>query len=233
MEKVFKQDGKEIFVGEMNISLANAIRRSVNEVKTLAMKEVEIYKNDSSFPDEILAHRIGLVPLTNEKLKEGDEMDLKFKIESKEDGFDVLSERLGELSCIKNIPIVRLNKGQAIEIVGKASMGTGKEHARHLPGLIYYYNYNKIAISAEGKKHSELAEKYPLVFEFNNELKVKNEWACNFDTEDVNTPGITITPTEELVFVVESWGMMSCSDIINESVKVLNKNLEELKKELK
>ncbi len=233
MEKVFKSKEKEVLVSDINVSLANALRRTMNEVSTLAIKEVDIYRNDSSFSDEILAHRIGLVPLENEKLKEGDVIELKLKVESGEEGFEVLSGALGENVCVEELPLVRLNKGQGVELVARASLGKGTEHARHLPGLIYYYHLNKILIKPEGKKHSEPAENHPEVFEFNGELKVKNEWACNFDSEDLDVPGIEISPTEKLVYIIESWGGMSCHEIISESAKVLNKNLEEVKKALK
>lgn len=233
MEKVFKNQNKEVLVSEIGISLANALRRTINEINTLAIREVDVYRNDSSFSDEILAHRIGLVPLENEKLKEGDIIELKLKIESKDDGFDVLSGTLGESVCVKELPIIRLNKGQGIEVVARASLGKGKEHARHIPGLLYYYHLNKVNIKPEGKKHTEPAESYPKIFEFDKELKVKNEWACNFDSEDLDVPGIEISPTEKLVLVLESWGMMSCSEMLVESAKVLSRNLEEVKKELK
>lgn len=233
MEKVHKTKDKEVLITDINISLANAIRRSVNEIKTLAIKEVDIYRNDSAFSDEILAHRIGLVPIKNQKIKEGDVMEFKLKVESKQEGFDVVSQNLGDDVCVQDIPLVRLNTEQGIEIVAKASLGTGKQHARHIPGLVYYYHLNKIQIKPEAKKQTELAEIYPKVFEFNNELGVKNDWACNFDSEDIDSDGIVITPTEKLVFVVETWGTMSCSEIISDSVKTLSKNLEEVKKVLK
>jgi DNA-directed RNA polymerase subunit D len=233
MEKVFNEKTKEVLITDIDISLANALRRTLNELKTLAVTEVDLYRNDSAFSDERLAHRTGLVPLKNEKLKEGDFIEMKLKLESKEDGFDVLSGSLGENVCVKEIPIVRLNKGQGVELVARASLGTGKEHARHIPGLVYYYHLNKIIIKPEGKKHSEVIESYPEVFEFDKELKVKNEWACNFDSEDLDVPGIEISPTEKLVYIIESWGGMSCAEIISESAKVLTKNLEEVKKILK
>lgn len=233
MENVIKEKTKESMICDVNVSLANALRRTVNELKTLAVTEVEIFRNDSAFTDEILAHRVGLIPLTNEKVKEGEFLDLKLKVESKEEGFEVLSGNLGENVCIEDLPIVRLNPGQGIELIAKASVGTGKQHARHIPGLVYYYHLNKINIKPEGKKHSEAAESYPEVFEFKDELKVKNEWACNFDSEDLDIPGIEISPTEKLVYTIESWGGMTCGEILNESAKILGKNLEEVKKALK
>src|SRR3989344_4783724 len=63
---------------EANETLANAIRRSVSEIPTLAVDEVEIYKNDSALYDEMVAHRIGLIPLKTEK-----GMSSKTKIELK------------------------------------------------------------------------------------------------------------------------------------------------------
>ena len=233
MEKVFKENGKEIVVSNVDVSLANAIRRSINEIDVLAIKEIDVFRNDSAFSDEMLAHRIGLIPIENQKLKEGDVIEMKLKIESKENEFDVLSESLGDNVCIKDLPIIRLDKGQGVELIARASAGKGKEHARHIPGLVYYYEEKKITLKPEAKKVSELATKYPSVFEFDNELKVKNEWACNFDEEDVGIKGVEIKSTDSLVFVVEGWGMMECKEIVSESVKVLKKQLDDLKKAFK
>ena len=48
-------------------SFANAIRRAiVEEVPTMAIEEVEFRKNNSILYDEIIAHRLGLLPLTTD-----------------------------------------------------------------------------------------------------------------------------------------------------------------------
>ena len=45
-------------------AFANALRRSmIGEVPTLAIEDVRIYDNTSVLFDEILAHRLGLVPI--------------------------------------------------------------------------------------------------------------------------------------------------------------------------
>src|SRR3989344_4115236 len=51
------------FILDTNEEMATAIRRSANEIEILAIDEVEIHKNDSALYDEILAHRLGLIPL--------------------------------------------------------------------------------------------------------------------------------------------------------------------------
>lgn len=48
-------------------ALANAYRRiMLSEVPTMAIEKVYIYNNTSIIQDEILAHRIGLIPLKGE-----------------------------------------------------------------------------------------------------------------------------------------------------------------------
>ena len=67
MEVVEKKPERLVLRLDISESLANALRRSVSEISTLAIDEVEIFKNDSALYDEMLAHRLGLVPLKTEK----------------------------------------------------------------------------------------------------------------------------------------------------------------------
>ena len=79
MKLLKKDEGKIIFETDMNISLANAIRRSVGEIPILAIDEVDIYKNDSALYDEAIAHRLGLIPIAHQKLKDGKSVTFKLK----------------------------------------------------------------------------------------------------------------------------------------------------------
>ena len=67
MEVIQNTQEKLVLRIEAKESLANALRRSIAEVPTLAIDEVEIYKNDSALYDEMIAHRLGLIPLVTEK----------------------------------------------------------------------------------------------------------------------------------------------------------------------
>ena len=69
MKLIEKKDDCVVFQAEIEESLANAIRRSVNHIPILAISHLEVSKNDSALYDEIIAHRMGLIPLKNEKLK--------------------------------------------------------------------------------------------------------------------------------------------------------------------
>src|SRR3989338_2422601 len=78
MDIIQNTPDKLILYMESNEQLANAIRRSVSEIPTLAIDEVEIFKNDSALYDEVLAHRLGLVPLKTEKsMNAKTQIDLK------------------------------------------------------------------------------------------------------------------------------------------------------------
>jgi DNA-directed RNA polymerase subunit D len=234
MEKINENDSKLVFKTEMNLTLANAIRRSVGEVSTLAIEEVDVYKNDSALYDEIIAHRLGLVPLKNQKLKEGQSVELKISVKGKEKGEDVLAGEMGDIVIYDAIPITYLGKDQELELVARAQMGVGRTHAKHMPGLVYYKVLNNIKVSKEGEKQAELAEIYPRTFEFDGKLKVKNGWADDLDQSDMKEfEGITITPTDETVIIIESWKQMSCKEIFLEAVKALDKQLSELSKEIK
>ena len=235
MEITEKTAEKIAFVSDMNIGLANAIRRSVGEIPIMAIDECDIYKNDSALYDEIISHRLGLVSLKNQKLKVGQSVEMKLKAKGKGERFEVVAGLLGDDVVYPETPIVLLAEGQEIELVARAKVGKGIGHAKFMPGLVYYKHLPKIKISGDGEKQGELAELYPAVFEmFGEKLKVKDASACDLDAEDFeNYPGIDVSFDDNLVFTIESWGQIDAKDVFVEACKVLKVNLQEVAKSLK
>ena len=235
METIEKTPEIVTFVADVNISLANAIRRSVNEISVLAIDEADVYKNDSVLYDELIAHRLGLVPLKNQKMKADQTVEMKFKVKGKGDRTEVLSGELGDAAVYPDMPIVILSEGQEIEIVARAKTGKGVDHVKFSPGIIFYKHLPKIKISNDGEKQSELAEIYPEVFEmFGEKLKVKNATEFNLDQEDMKDyPGIEVSFGDNLVVTVESWGQMDAKDVFIEACKALKGNLSEVSKVVK
>ena len=142
-EKRKTRIGEEfIFSLKAPISFSNAIRRiMISEVPTYAIEDVYIYENSSSMDDEILAHRLGLIPIKGKPLLENE--IITFTLE-KEGPCTVYSSDLesenGEVA-FKNIPIIRLEKGQRIKIVCEAVPGIGKVHAKWQPcNAVYKQN---------------------------------------------------------------------------------------------
>ncbi len=235
MEIIKNANEEVVFSGEVNVSLANAIRRSAGEIPVLAICECDIYKNDSALYDEIIAHRLGLISLRNQKMKKDDVVEFKLKAKGKGDGGMVLAGEMGKEIIYPETPIVLLSEGQTLELVAKAKAGKGIDHARFMPGLVYYKHLPKIKISSEGEKQTELASLYPKVFEmYGEKIKVKDAWECDLDNEDMKEyPGIDISFDNNLVFAIESWGQMDAKKIFVEACKALKGNLSIVSKALK
>ncbi|MGC9309507.1 MAG: hypothetical protein ACP5D2_02305 [Candidatus Nanoarchaeia archaeon] len=230
MEIIDKQDKKIVLKTDIGVELANAIRRSLNEIPILAIQEVDIYKNDSVLYDEVLAHRMGLIVLKNKK--QATEYKLKAKVTG--EGREVLAGELGKDVVYEDTPIVWLENGQEVELVAKAKPGKGIHHARHSPGLIYYKHLPKINISGEGEKQLELAEFYPDVFEGGDKLTIKDAWKADFDEQDLESyKGVDVKFDNELVFYIESWGQIKPEEMFIESCNILKSNLNDVKNALK
>ena len=58
MELLETKEDKMIFSIDVEDSLANAIRRYVNQIPVLAIDEVEIIKNDSALYDETVSQKL-------------------------------------------------------------------------------------------------------------------------------------------------------------------------------
>ena len=235
MEMIKSSNEEVAFTTDINVSLANAIRRSVGEIDVLAVVECDIYKNDSALYDEIISHRLGLTSLKNQKMKKGDSVEFKLKVKGKGEGEMVLAGEMGGEVVYPETPIVLLAEGQTLELVARARAGKGIEHARFMPGLAYYKHLPKIKLSAEGEKHTELASLYPEVFEmYGEKVKVKDAWKCDLDEEDfVDFKGVDISFDDTLVFFIESWGQMDAKKIFVEACKALKDNVSEVSKVLK
>ncbi|GAA5890041.1 hypothetical protein JCM6882_009209 [Rhodosporidiobolus microsporus] len=65
-----KADQCHFILDGVHLGLANSIRRSmISRIDTLAIDQVQITENTSVLPDEMLAHRLGLVPLNSEGME--------------------------------------------------------------------------------------------------------------------------------------------------------------------
>lgn len=248
MKIIEKTKEKLIFSDEIDDSLANALRRASNEIPILAIDEIEIFKNDSVLYDEVIAHRMGLIPLVNEKLNFADECSckekgcLKCSIQLKLQASGpctVYSEDLkGKAKVVYDkMPIVLLKEDQEMEIVATARVGRGIEHAKYSPGLVYYRNISEIEINKDCNLCKKCIDKCPYkILKADKKLEGKEVYkcdACDACVEECRIQGknaITIKPTKEIIFFIESWGQMDAKDILLESIKVLKENLKELEK---
>ena len=228
MEIVLNSPEKFVLRMGYNESLANAVRRSVPEIPILTIDEVEIYKNDSALYDEVIAHRLGLMPLKTEKGM-NEKTKVEFKL-TKKGPCTVYSEDLkgsGEIVYDK-IPITILGEDGKLELVATAKLSKGIEHAKSIPGLCYYRHILEIESSA---KIDPFIEKSKGLIK---PVKSGSKWIC--DIEDANIEEIkeidkdSVSLSKEILFVIESYGNMDAKEILSKSLAVLNDNLDEFKK---
>ena len=151
--KVLSKDSKKISVGLKDIPLqyANALRRvCLNGIPVFAIDTVDIIENTSVFPDEGLAHRLGLIPLKTDVEGYNEPHECSCDSEAGCSNCKVMlvldsgdsdatrtilsSELTSEDESIKpisdNIPIVHLAPGQKIKVECYARLGRGTEHAK-------------------------------------------------------------------------------------------------------
>ncbi len=236
-------------------SFINAIRRTVMaEVVIPAVEKVFIAENSGVLYDEILAHRIGLVPLKGgEGLVRPSECDcggkgcprceaiLTLEVEAPEDSFTVYSGRLkpeGSVFVANNdIPLAVLNKGQKIALEAHARLGSGKEHAKWQPVSCAAIKYEPI-ITVDPEKCSlsarcvEACPKRILAIE-GNALKVTSIWDCTLCKECVEAcPNGAISVsynTANVLLALESEGSLSPQELIYAACDVLKNKFESIR----
>ncbi|MBR9700791.1 DNA-directed RNA polymerase subunit D [Candidatus Woesearchaeota archaeon] len=134
----------------------NTLRRlMLGETSVMAIELVELVKNDSALYDEIIAHRLGLIPLstdlkgyvlpTDEEIQSGEylaqsscKMTLKMKGPCIVYAKDIKSKDPKIKPVYPDTPIVKLIEGQELELIATAVMGLGKTHTKWSPGHIFF-----------------------------------------------------------------------------------------------
>ena len=146
-------------------AFANAFRRAmIGEVPTLAIEDVRIYDNTSALFDEMLAHRLGLIPIrtdlstysTQDKCAcggagcPGCTVTFTLSVEGPKTvmSSDLIPQDPKAVPVFDNIPIVKLTKGQKLVIEAKAVLNIGRAHAKWQPTLVCgYKNHPVITVS--------------------------------------------------------------------------------------
>lgn len=238
MEQIEKKENQIIFKTEIEESLANAIRRYLNQIPIVAIDELEIIKNGSALYEEVVAHRVGLIPLkmdkgVNEKTKG------KLKLSVKKEGFVNSGELKGNIDVVyENIPITFLDKNQEIEFSATTKAGKGTEHVKFSPGIMFYRNSAKI------KTDKNLLEEIKKICpDCNIEEKGDKIMINDSGKEDLsdiiegiadrNNKKSEVEIGKDLIITLESFGQMDVKNIFTKSIEFLKKDLAEVVKKIK
>jgi len=252
-----KEEGKLSFIlKDSNPVFANTLRRlMVDEVPTMSIEHVEFSKNNSILYDEMIAHRLGLVPIKTDlksynipdKCKcEGkgcNRCQLKMVLKSSKIGNVYASEIKSKDPSVKpvygNMPIVKLLKGQSLELEATAVLGRGKDHMKWSPCHVYYKYRPIVEITGEVKNPEAVIEvDHNNIFEIKDRKLVINrdrllecDLSLDFSEIDKNVK-VTASDTD-FVFFVESFGQLSPKETINKAIDIFDEQLDEFVEELK
>ncbi len=233
-------------------AIANTIRRLViNEVPTLAIEDVAIQKNSSAMYDEMLTHRLGLIPLKTDlksyKTKEEcpckgkgcAQCTLTMSIKAKGPA-TVYSSQLESKDhkvtpAHDHIPIVKLIKNQEIKLEATAILGKGKHHMKFAPALIYYRGYPTITIEKRSgiKKCIESCDNN--LVEKGNHLVIKDLKKWNDASEEMcEKNGMNVEASkEDFIFSIESWGQLQPKEMLLKALDIYDDKLDEFAKLVK
>ncbi|MGB9729316.1 MAG: DNA-directed RNA polymerase subunit D [Thermoprotei archaeon] len=259
--KILEKDQlKMMFVIEgIDITLLNAIRRAtINRVPTMAIDTVIILENSSVMYDEILAHRLGLIPLTTDldEIRPDTTAILKLEVKATSDNQVVYSSQLISSDpnikpAWNNIPIILLKKGQRIQLEAMARLGMGSEHAKWQPvSVSAYKNMPYIEVDKElwQKYDSKTAENIikscpkgvlKIVDGYPTLTNPVNCTLCKY-CEDISNGAIKVYWRDnEYVYRLESTGAMppekvflKAIDLLISDCRNISSQLENLEKEV-
>jgi DNA-directed RNA polymerase subunit D len=194
-----------LVVEGISVEMINALRRIIlTEIPVMAIDEVIILKNDSPLYDEIIAHRLGMIPLKTDL----EVYKLPWECECSGYGCPMCQVSLtceitnatntpliiysGDLKSNDpkiipvdpNIPIVKIDKNNKVIIEAYAVLGRAKDHAKWQAVSDVFFRYYPIIQFDEkslnnAEENEEIAKMCPFkLFELDNKksLKLKEDY---------------------------------------------------------
>lgn len=232
----------------------NTLRRTlINDVPTMAIDEINFVENGSALYDEMIAHRMGLIPLTTDlkgynvkenckcKGKGCARCQLVFKLDKTGPctvyASDLKSGDPKVKPAYPAIPIVKLLEGQKLKLEAVAKLGYGKEHMKFSPGLMFFQGYPKFKFkeAKNPKLGIKSCPKKILVMK-GKKLSVTDESKCDLCMACVDAcPGAVSLEAskKDFIFTVESWGQLSVKNMMIATVDIFNQELKEIETGLK
>lgn len=230
-----KSDSKiKIMIEDVDVGFVNALRRIlISEVPVYAVDHIIVYENTSPLYDEILAHRLGLIPLNTpvnvtKEVTLGIEKEGPCVVYSK----DIVSEDEIIKPIIPDIPIIKLGDNQKIKIHCIATVGVAKAHAKYQSCLAFYKYFSIIKIDKKCDLCGICIESCP-----KNILKIKNDsidivnieecTLCKSCEEQCDLKAITVMhDPRKFIFTIESYGNMGIKDLIEVSTEIIEEKCD-------
>jgi DNA-directed RNA polymerase subunit D len=247
-----------LIIEGVDVPFMNALRRiMLAEVPSMAIDEIVVLENSSILHDEILAHRLGLVPLKTDldtynlpeecpcKSEFGCNLcrvTLTLDVEATDTvrtvySGDLVSNNPDITPVSDKIPIVKLAPDQKIRLEAYARLGKGKEHAKWQPVSVCAYKYFP-RVRINGKlcdvcgKCIEICSKRVLA-NVGGKVAVRNVTECTLCQDCVDAcpkgPDVVEVSWDKNAFIFEigSNGGLPIERIMFEALKILDKKVDD------
>jgi DNA-directed RNA polymerase subunit D len=243
-------------VQDIDVAVANSLRRTmISEVPSMAIEDIIILENPSPIRDEILAHRLGLIPLKTDLesyiQRENCDCHTEFgcgkcsvvftlEAEATDTPQTVYSGAIESsdpyiIPVSEKIPLLKLARNQKIRLEAYARLGRGNEHAKWQPvSVCTVKRMLKIAIDQDKctlcNKCVEECFKHVIISN-NDTLTIvdpENCDGCNLCVESCPEDAISVQDYENtFIFLIESTGALPPETIFNYAIEIIKAKTHE------
>lgn len=248
IEFLIESDEKIVFIlRDASAALVNAIRRAMKSlVPVLAVDYVDFYVNSSYFYDEMIAHRLAMLPIkTIEKFNmqkdcrcggvgcPNCQISFRLNVEGPRIVYsgDFVSDDPEVHFVHKDIPVLELFNGQQLMVEAIARLGTGKEHSKfQAVSACFFRIIPRIEIADSCNLCKECIKVCPRkVFELKDKIIVANPLECSMCKEcekACEQKDIRVIETNDFLFFAESTGAMPAKLVLIKALEILKKKAE-------
>jgi DNA-directed RNA polymerase subunit D len=251
-------------VNGVNVPFVNALRRiMLTEVPTMAIDEIVILENSSILNDEILAHRIGLIPIKTDldsyNLPENCKCESEFGCNLCRANLTLETKDTDKISTIYSgemkpenpdiipvsdkIPLVKLAPDQKVKFEAYARLGKGRKHAKWQPvSMCTYTHLPEVKIDAKncdscGKCVKVCPEE--ILIKTPEGIKTQNVIECTLCMDCVdacpqNPSAIEVSwDKKSFIFKIESTGALQVERIVTEATEIFDNKIKDFSNQLK
>ncbi|MFA4946692.1 MAG: DNA-directed RNA polymerase subunit D [Candidatus Micrarchaeia archaeon] len=216
-------------------ALLNALRRAIlADLEAFAIDSVDMFENTSPLFNEYVANRVGLVPLTfDDSLADDAQVIFTLDAEAVDEDRTVYSSELqtqdsGVIVYARNIPIMRLGKGQILRLQGTAIKDTMEKHAKFQSAIASYGHLSDYKLSEKCSKcNAPIAVRLPkTMFAKIKEKPVQSELCYKCEDAVYAKNPEKHDNSEDFIFFVESYNNVPAARQLERAVKVLEEQLK-------
>lgn len=238
--------------------LINALRRVlISDVPVLAIDDVIILDNTSVLYDEVLAHRLSMIPIRTDlrKLPKIEECEqelvdpslcqvrFELNVEAKEPTVvysrDLKSDDPSARPVYEDMPIVKLVPGQKVVLEAYARLGRARNSVKWQAGLAAYYYYPRVNVVDKATDKCRVCMDVcngALEIKDDGSIVINDVLKCTFNKwkacEQI-CPALRVGWDEnKYVFWAESFGNIPIEDMVREGFRILKGKFQEFVSEL-